>query len=150
MAGHITRPPVKRTLITRTLRQQIIEGKLPAGSLLPSRLEMCRTFNASIHTVQRAMERLIEDKFIVSLAGNGTYVADRLPHLTQFALVIPHNPEDGYAVWSRFWQALTLAGRQIKRETNREFSPSMASTARPIRRTTSGCCSCSVTSGLRG
>jgi DNA-binding LacI/PurR family transcriptional regulator len=116
-SGRTTRPPVKRTRIERVLRERIITGKLAPGSVLPSRWELCRTFRTSIHTVQRAVGRLVEDQYLVSHAGEGTYVASAPPHLTQFALVIPHNPSDGYSVWSRFWQALTGEAERIGHES---------------------------------
>jgi DNA-binding LacI/PurR family transcriptional regulator len=119
----LTRPPVKRTRIERMLRQRIINGQLAPGSVLPSRWALCKTFKASIHTVQRAVNRLVEDEFLVSRAGEGTYVAPTPPHLSQMALVIPHNPSDGYAVWSRFWQALTAEAARIGRETPRRVLP---------------------------
>ncbi len=99
-----TRPPVKQDAIVEHLRQRIVHGELAPGARLPPRAAIERRFKASPVTVQRALERLVDDGF-VSVAGPlGTFVAEFPPHLHRYALVFPakrHSPR-----WMRFWSLL--------------------------------------------
>lgn len=73
--------------IARDFRRSIVRGALGPGSRLPTREEVRRTSGASPLTVQRAFDRLLKDGFIVTRGRDGTFVADRPPHLHQYALV---------------------------------------------------------------
>lgn len=99
------RPAARRREIVSELRQQIVDGSLPPGSRVPTRLEIESRFGVSPLTVHRALQRLRDDGFITVNGRQGTYVADHPPHLTNFALIFPGHPNA--APWVRFWTALS-------------------------------------------
>jgi DNA-binding LacI/PurR family transcriptional regulator len=90
--------------IGRELRRRIVEGVYPPGSRLPLRRELLRELGASPLTLQRAMDRLAEQRFIEARGTQGTYVAARLPNRGTIAVVFPSEPEHG--VWNRFWSII--------------------------------------------
>ncbi|MEE3663286.1 GntR family transcriptional regulator [Brenneria sp. g21c3] len=63
--------------ISRELVQNIASGQFPAGSLLPSELELCEQYQVSRHTVREALRELTEQGLILRRKGIGTLVADR-------------------------------------------------------------------------
>jgi len=90
--------------IVAELRREIVEGAFPPGERLPTRLELETRFEASPHTIQRAMNRLKQDGFILASRRVGTYVAENPPHICNFGLVIPASGRR-----SRFYAALREA-----------------------------------------
>ena len=56
---------VKHTGITDVLRREILEGMLKPGDRLPTRVLLEKSFSASSVTVQRAMDSLLRDGFIL-------------------------------------------------------------------------------------
>lgn len=114
----------KHTGVAERLRQQILCGDLPLGSRLPARRELERTFNASRVTIQRASDRLKREGFIVARGAVGTFVADRPPHLTNYALAFYDNPNGGeYERFSRFFQALNSAANGYTDDAGRKVTP---------------------------
>jgi DNA-binding LacI/PurR family transcriptional regulator len=97
---------LKRTFIEDRLRHQIVSGKLAPGSRLPTRSELESQFRVSSVTVQLALDRLVEDGFVIAEGRKGTHVAENPPHLSRYALCFPTYPSDGGG-WSRFWTALS-------------------------------------------
>jgi GntR family transcriptional regulator/MocR family aminotransferase len=69
--------PLKRQ-IYQTLRDQIICGRLPAGSELPSTRELAEQINVSRNTVCEAYDMLITEGFAISRQGAPTRVAEGL------------------------------------------------------------------------
>lgn len=59
------------------LRSQILSGSLPAGSLLPSRKELARSYNIAVGTAHRAVVLLGEWGLIDSRRGHRAVVLDR-------------------------------------------------------------------------
>jgi hypothetical protein len=109
----ITRPPVKQDGIVDDLRRSILARRLAPGARLPTRTELQERFAVSSVTVQRALDRLIADGFVVARGRQGTFVAERPPHASRYALVFPLSP--GAPGWVRFWTALgneALAARR--------------------------------------
>lgn len=100
-----SRGAVRQEVIVRELRGQIVGGQFAPGHRLPSRLEIVRQFGASIMTVQRALETLRSDGFVIASRGDGTYVSEHPPHLSRIAVAFPSQP--GRLDWSRFWAALS-------------------------------------------
>jgi len=58
------------------LRRQIIEGIYPAGSALPTEMELCELFHASRQTVRFALSNLSDEGLIDRRQGSGSYVLD--------------------------------------------------------------------------
>jgi DNA-binding LacI/PurR family transcriptional regulator len=99
---------VPHAQIVARLRSDIVQGLFAPGSRLPTRMEMRSRFDASSTTVQRALDHLVEDGFAVVNSRQGTFVADRPPHLTRYALVFPRVMRH-----SRFWLTLRSAAEHL-------------------------------------
>ncbi|MFJ8926177.1 GntR family transcriptional regulator [Streptomyces sp. NPDC102364] len=61
------------------LRNQILRGDYPSGAMLPTQRTLADLFGVSRDTVQRAQRQLIEDGWLESRQGSGTWVSARLP-----------------------------------------------------------------------
>lgn len=102
-----------RTLY-RQLKAAILEGRLAAGAKLPPTRKSEAFFGVSRNTAAEVYERLMEDGYVVSRHGSGTYVADRIPSLPPRTDPIGEGPPDRRlnAFWLRpdvvaatsFWQ----------------------------------------------
>lgn len=64
-----------------SLKQQILSGMYPTGSLLPSENELCITFQTTRMTVRQALNELVRDGFIERRHGKGSIVTSELPAL---------------------------------------------------------------------
>jgi GntR family transcriptional regulator len=69
--------------IASLLRKRITSGKLKPGDLLPTEMELCRTFGISRHTAREALRLLSVDGLIERRRGAGTIVT--LPGQATFA-----------------------------------------------------------------
>lgn len=65
--------------VANALRDEILEGALPIGSLLPTEHELCARFSVSRNTVREALRLLREDGFIASRRGAGSTVLPSRP-----------------------------------------------------------------------
>lgn len=61
--------------ITKQLKEQILQGKLEKGSILPSIRALAKELKVSIITVKRAYEELEREGFVATMPGKGTYVS---------------------------------------------------------------------------
>src|SRR5215210_1142580 len=61
------------------LRGQILSGRLPAGSRLPSVRSLVREFGISRNTVTGALSQLSAEGYLEAQVGSGTYVASSMP-----------------------------------------------------------------------
>jgi GntR family transcriptional regulator len=59
------------------LRERILNGDFPTGSLLPGEQELTRLLNVSRITVKRALNELAEDRLVSRHRGRGTIVTGR-------------------------------------------------------------------------
>lgn len=100
-----SRTPVKLMSIVKEIRGRIVRGHWSPGSQLPTREELQQEFQASRVTIQRALDRLMEEGFVRAKRRSGTYVTDSPPHLSHYGLVFPYRPTES-RVWSRFWTIL--------------------------------------------
>lgn len=57
------------------IHQQVLGGQLAVGEQLPSEREYCEQFGISRTTVRRAMADLLNEGFICTMVGKGTFVA---------------------------------------------------------------------------
>ncbi len=63
------------------LHQMIAAGVFPAGSQLPTELEISRQYHLNRHTVRRALEVLTQAGLVYRLRGKGTFVAaQKIPY----------------------------------------------------------------------
>jgi GntR family transcriptional regulator len=63
--------------VARTLKKEIVGGRYPIGSHLPTESELCERFAVSHYTVREALRRLRDDRLVTSRQGAGTVVAPR-------------------------------------------------------------------------
>ena len=73
--------------IADALRWEIANGALPPNTKLPIRQDMCREYNAALSTMQRAIDTLVAEGFIVCTPGKGTFVHSQPPSKADVALV---------------------------------------------------------------
>lgn len=92
--------------VAKTVRGWIIQGRYPAESTLPTRMEIEEFFGVSRVTIQRAMNLLQEDGFIRMAGRRATYVESLPPHIFKYALVFKQRPSEQHILWSRFLQLL--------------------------------------------
>ncbi|MBA3684116.1 MAG: GntR family transcriptional regulator [Planctomycetes bacterium] len=98
--------------IIASVRKGILDGSWAPGTRLPTRLEMQVRFSAASVTVQRALDRLIADGFVVSRGRLGTFVVEHPPSTCHYALFIPWEPGKETV---HFWTALANEARAITR-----------------------------------
>ena len=62
------------------LKGDILSGRIPAGSRLPSRRSLAKNLGVSVITVEGAYGRLMDEGFVFSEAKRGYFVSDFSPH----------------------------------------------------------------------
>jgi GntR family transcriptional regulator of arabinose operon len=67
---------LKKDAVYRKLKEDIISGKLSAGTKLPKGTDLAKQLDVSHITLRSAMENLEEDGFIIKVHGKGTFVTD--------------------------------------------------------------------------
>jgi DNA-binding LacI/PurR family transcriptional regulator len=117
--------PVRKTakhgFIVNSLRQEIVRGRLGAGAQLPPNTDLAAQFGVSVVTIQSALNRLAREGFIQARPRKGTFVTEKLPHLTNYALVFWNDPQSPLT-WSKYYMALTSAALFIEREEHRNLT----------------------------
>ncbi|MGI5867993.1 MAG: GntR family transcriptional regulator [Kiritimatiellia bacterium] len=96
------RPAVLSPAVAARIREAIVSGHWQPGDRLPTRRELCVSFDCSTITLQMAMNMLASERFICSNGRRGTFVAERPPHLTEVAVVFPAPPVES----NHFWVAI--------------------------------------------
>ena len=59
------------------IRDEIVSGTLPAGEMLPSIRSLAKDLRVSVITTKRAYEELERAGYLVTVAGKGSFVAER-------------------------------------------------------------------------
>lgn len=98
--------------VLQSLRTEIVAGKYPPGSRLPTRTQLEQRFKVSRVTIQRVFDRLSRDGFVRPRQRHGTFVTDNPPHLTTLGLIFPWRRDDGQNPWPHFWTTLIDAAGQ--------------------------------------
>jgi GntR family transcriptional regulator len=75
--GTGARPRLRSVSVQDELRQRIDQGRLPAGSRLPSEPDLAVELQVSRATLREALRALEEEGLLRRRQGSGTYVADR-------------------------------------------------------------------------
>lgn len=65
----------------RQLKAAILDGRLAAGAKLPPTRRSAALFGTSRNTAVEVYERLLNEGYVVSRHGSGTYVADKAPEV---------------------------------------------------------------------
>ncbi|MEX0776967.1 MAG: GntR family transcriptional regulator [Phycisphaeraceae bacterium] len=117
----VRRATVKQDRIVRALRQQIVSGQLKPHSQLPNQAELVRRFQVSSVTIQKSLERLARDGFVVSHPRQGVYVGAHPPHLVDYCLIFPHDTAK-MAHINRFLFSLSQIAAGLSAESQRRTS----------------------------
>lgn len=67
---------LKKDAVYRKLQEDIVSGRLSAGTKLPQGVDLARQLGVSHITLRSAMTKLEEDGFITRIHGKGTFVAE--------------------------------------------------------------------------
>jgi DNA-binding LacI/PurR family transcriptional regulator len=105
------------------LRKKILDGQWGPGSQLPPRVELLRSLKTTPVTLHQAVQRLVNDGFLRTAAGSGTFVSELPPHLNTYAVVFIYDPANWIDKqnWSRYYQALTQAAVRLQQETGKRL-----------------------------
>ncbi|MDB5324924.1 MAG: hypothetical protein JWM57_493 [Phycisphaerales bacterium] len=106
----------KQLHIAESIRKEITDGVLTPGDRLPTQLQLVERFRVSGVTVQRAVDRLIRDGFIVTRGRNGTFVSSHPPHLFSYGVVFRDAPRVGR---SRYHELLERHAVRLQRSGDR-------------------------------
>jgi len=110
----------QRSRIVESVRQAIIDGTYPAGGQLPNQAALAETFGVSGFTVQRALNQLAQEGFIVQRPRIGTRVVDLPPHLRDLAFVFEYDPSSpDHSSGGKLYAVLAAAATAFQRETDR-------------------------------
>jgi DNA-binding transcriptional regulator YhcF (GntR family) len=115
----VSRGGDKYTSVASEIRRRIATGEFSPGSQLPHRTELEEVFKVSKVTLQRVMNMLIEDGFIDATRNKGSFVVERPPHLSRYALAFQGTPKGSSTYnhhWARFWMALVNEATCRERE----------------------------------
>jgi DNA-binding GntR family transcriptional regulator len=88
--------------VASTLREEIVRGAYPVGSLLPTEDRLCNRFSVSRYTVREALRLLREDGLVSSRRGAGTVVVPPSPPGTDSRQVMSINDLVAFATSTRF------------------------------------------------
>jgi len=104
-SGTISRRAPKSAALAQRIRSVIVRGELPPGAQLPPRTQMVKDFGTCKTTLQSALEELKDDGFVESRPSQGTFVAEKPPHLSHYGFVLAPDP-------GGLWRALTTTARR--------------------------------------
>ena len=110
-----------REQVTAKLRKEIICGRLSPGKRIPPQIELARQFGVSGVTVQHAVSRLARDGFLCTRPRQGTYVAEKPPHIFHYGITFYTHPSDR-ETWLQFWVALSHEAVHIQQTTRSDLS----------------------------
>lgn len=101
----------------------IVSGQLRPGDRLPTRRALADEFGTTLVTVQKALSRLEAAGFVSSRGRDGSYVADRPPHLYRYGIVFAELPTAGSEgwYWSKFWSLIANASVAAATAADREI-----------------------------
>ena len=68
-------PPYRQ--IADHLRQQIVDGTIPAGRRIPSMVQLEQTYGVARDTLRKATQVLKDEGLVKTVQGMGIYVVDR-------------------------------------------------------------------------
>lgn len=112
-------PEAKYQEISREIREKILKGIWPPDSRIPTRSELIRHYGTTIATMQKAMNELLNDGFLVALGKSGTFVAGRPPNIFTYAVIFPVTPAGQAQVLAdSLWSLVEQRKRQLEEEGN--------------------------------
>jgi len=121
----------KQTRIVNHLKERILSGELGPSARLPTRAALAQQFAVSSVTVQRGIDRLRNDGFIVPRGRLGSFVVDSPPHLYRYGLVFPCYPSaedrgrshsEHLAPTTRFMDAMAQVALSLNGDSEHEIA----------------------------
>lgn len=109
----------KHDQLTRQLRAKIVSGHYRPGERMPTWDVLGREHKVSRTTLLLAVASLKEEGFVEASRGSGTFVAERPPHLSTYALVLPQSHTA--MRWPAFLDTLTHEARTMGRHIDKTF-----------------------------
>lgn len=91
--------------IYRQMKDMIIAGKLKEGDMLPSIRGLAKDLRISVITTKRAYDELEKDGFINSVAGKGSFVAEK-----NLELIREENLKKIENCMERIWELAKVCG----------------------------------------
>lgn len=119
--ANLGRKPVVSEGVLCDLRARIVDGQYPVGARMPTRRDLWQKYRTTPVTLQRVFRQLMAEGFVVARGRDGTYVADRPPHLTRFTLVFPYRDRPDRP-WPKFWHALAAEAGEVTRTNGHEVT----------------------------
>jgi len=95
--------------VMRDLRLSILSGGLSPGERLPSQSELTGRYRVSQPTLQRAINQLVDEGFLISKPRVGVYVHHFPPHTSRYALILPRSARNPDSIASLFFDNLLHA-----------------------------------------
>jgi hypothetical protein len=110
--------------IVDDIRHRVVTGDLAPGGRLPGHRKLVEQYDSSMVTVQKAMQRLIEQGFVESVPRRGRFVAEHPPHSHRVAVAFPGHPDEisDYR-WTMYLAALWASARRLSEQTEWELVP---------------------------
>jgi GntR family transcriptional regulator len=68
-------PDKAKQAVTADLRDQLVDGRLRAGGLLPTETQLVARYLVSRQIVRRALRHLAADGLVLRIPGRGTFAA---------------------------------------------------------------------------
>ena len=106
----------KQQAIDRLIRGHVLSGVWSPGFRIPTRHQLEKQFSCSSVTLQRAIDRLVLDGFLVSRGRLGTFVVDAPPNSNRFALFFNGNRSSVFH--SRFYLAMQRECQKLLEDEN--------------------------------
>jgi|GEM_PF-1768897 len=75
--------------VAQWMRRRIFGGDWNPGERIPTNRKLAQTAGVSLVTVQKAADALLREGFIDTAGRRGTFVSDRPPHQSRFAVAYP-------------------------------------------------------------
>ena len=111
---------IKYQDISDAMREKIRSGVWGPGQRLPIRSELVKQYNTTVATLQKAMDELSADGFIISAGKRGTFVANEPPNLSTFAVVFQ---EAASTVWEdTLWTIFVSQKRRLEKQFKLKFN----------------------------
>lgn len=117
--------------LRQAIYEQIIDGSLLPGESLPSERLLQQHFNVSRATIRQAINTLIQEGMLQSVAGTGTFVLSRPPRTANVALIgmIVSSPNFNFfypQLTAAFSSRIRLAGYQLTLAMHNERTDTIA------------------------
>lgn len=122
--------PAKSSRIAGDLRAAIVDGTLPRGARLPSEADLCERYGVSRTPVRRALAILINEGLIVSRAGSGSFVRDRIVLTYHAARAERH---DGRGETDAYVSEVQEEGRVPSQDFSMRIEPATEAVAAQLR-----------------